>query len=386
MGKASRRKQRSGVRPAGAGDLSRRVREHESSVADAYPGAWMALARFREGRDPDTGREIPEARDAWWPSWCWLPQEAANAVVERHALAPQVITDGELRTRPAAMVMIGLATWRQTRTIYRLDPDLFAALLDTDLRDKLPAQAFQRLPEWGVYVTFPPITNEMSGDVHGMFAWLNYDLTVNRPELHLLADHGDGQLLPITLYLDRPTIGESLLDMTASMLANLVEPTGLHDIRTGGDPAVVQVWRDRAEQARGELMVNPVAAMEGLRPVVDAMLSALLYLCADEPDIIDPDEPPETAAWTPRPPYGSTRVKLWEVGYRVGSTIRAGADRDRNAPTARHAGPRPHVRRAHWHHYWTGPRNQPDERKLVLRWVHPTLVGGPTIIDTIRDV
>lgn len=36
---------------------------------------------------------------------------------------------------------------------------------------------------------------------------------------------------------------------------------------------------------------------------------------------------------------------------------------------------RPHMRKAHWHHYWTGKRGTPD-RKLVLRFLMPTLVGG----------
>jgi hypothetical protein len=35
-----------------------------------------------------------------------------------------------------------------------------------------------------------------------------------------------------------------------------------------------------------------------------------------------------------------------------------------------------HMRRAHWHHYWTGPRDQPENRKIILHWVAPTFVSG----------
>lgn len=31
---------------------------------------------------------------------------------------------------------------------------------------------------------------------------------------------------------------------------------------------------------------------------------------------------------------------------------------------------RPHVRRAHWHHYWVGE----GRTKLEVRWIEPTLV------------
>lgn len=35
---------------------------------------------------------------------------------------------------------------------------------------------------------------------------------------------------------------------------------------------------------------------------------------------------------------------------------------------------RPHIRRAHWHHFWCGPRD--GERELVCHWIPPTLVKG----------
>lgn len=35
-----------------------------------------------------------------------------------------------------------------------------------------------------------------------------------------------------------------------------------------------------------------------------------------------------------------------------------------------------HMRRAHWHHYWTGPRDQPENRKIILHWAAPTFVSG----------
>lgn len=44
---------------------------------------------------------------------------------------------------------------------------------------------------------------------------------------------------------------------------------------------------------------------------------------------------------------------------------------------------RPHVRRAHWHHYWVGE----GRSKIVLRWINTTLVNandgeiGTTIIN-----
>ena len=35
---------------------------------------------------------------------------------------------------------------------------------------------------------------------------------------------------------------------------------------------------------------------------------------------------------------------------------------------------KPHMRKAHWHHFWTGSKEDPDNRQLVVRWVPPTFV------------
>jgi hypothetical protein len=46
----------------------------------------------------------------------------------------------------------------------------------------------------------------------------------------------------------------------------------------------------------------------------------------------------------------------------------------------------PHVRAAHWHHFWKGPRD--GARELVLRWLPPILVKMDEAPDlaTVRSV
>ncbi len=43
---------------------------------------------------------------------------------------------------------------------------------------------------------------------------------------------------------------------------------------------------------------------------------------------------------------------------------------------------RTHTRRGHWHHFWTGSKSKPESRKVVLRWLHPMLVGRSDEPDT----
>lgn len=53
------------------------------------------------------------------------------------------------------------------------------------------------------------------------------------------------------------------------------------------------------------------------------------------------------------------------------------------------ASPSPHIRRAHWHSYWMGPRQEghPD-RKPVLKWLPPIPVAMDKgdIVPTIHSV
>jgi len=68
------------------------------------------------------------------------------------------------------------------------------------------------------------------------------------------------------------------------------------------------------------------------------------------------------------------------VGVRMGAALRrAKMSAPRDTPEAggegkQRSSPRAHVRRAHWHGYWTGPRD--GEQKFVLKWLSPVLVGG----------
>jgi hypothetical protein len=80
--------------------------------------------------------------------------------------------------------------------------------------------------------------------------------------------------------------------------------------------------------------------------------------------------------------FPPAQPRIWETGYRIGATIRLGLALAQNGGeragdshgTKPHARPRPHLRHAHWHHYWTGPMK--GERQSVLRWLHPILVAA----------
>jgi len=72
-----------------------------------------------------------------------------------------------------------------------------------------------------------------------------------------------------------------------------------------------------------------------------------------------------------------------EVGFRIGSSLRE-YGRSVSRGDGSGATVRPHVRRAHWHRFWTGPMG--GDRKLVTKWLHPCLVGVGEVQTTLHKV
>ena len=124
---------------------------------------------------------------------------------------------------------------------------------------------------------------------------------------------------------------------------------------------------------------------EGLSLVKKA-LSLVLYICSDDAEIRDRDTPD----WEPGFPrskvtkgrerlFPADRNRIVDVGKELGVMLREGATQDKQSvPTGRTV--RPHMRRGHWHGFWTGPRKvNRDQQKLVLKWLPPLFVHGKNV-------
>lgn len=336
--------------------------QHAASLARRYPGCWRHIDALRSQR----GRMLPD-----WPTWCFVPMAGTYAIVAG---------GGDLRPDDARLgdmvSMAALAAWRTTQLVYRYDVDLLDALAGRDVPDRLPSDALRRLPTWCPYVTWHQprriaLKNERTGDayerdVHGYYVWLEYDVNESRPELRWLLDLDD-RLLPVILHLDRATIGEAIESMLEVAERNA-----------------------RSESAAP---FDRVVVASAYRQMLSMLLPTTLYLCADNADVdpgaLAPQFPTPTKTrdgWRLFPPG---TVTAWDVGIRIGAALRAAAqshDEQQGAGGPR-TRPRAHVRRAHWHHFWTGPRS--GTRELVVHWLPPVtvnLVPGARLPVTVRPV
>jgi hypothetical protein len=335
-----------------------RARTILETVGRAYPGAWAAIDGFRAGR----GRDLPG-----WPEWCYCPLAGAYAIVSGGG-ANQVPVE-----RVHHVGIVGaLSAWRMTQGIYRVDPALYAALVDTPLDRDLPREPLYRLPEWCVYVETPDLRWGGERPVHGVWAHLEADTGGGADELRLVLDtartpaealdteHG---CVPLPLILGEGSIADALSRVVAS----------------------------GARRARAHGLDPPAELGEALAvaPALWPIVSLLLYLCDEDAEIDGPGRPGNPGPKRTR--RGGWRLfaadgpMVWDVGVRLGAALRAayqGAETEqRETDSAGRARPRGHVRRAHWHTYAAGEGRQ--ERRL--RWLPPIAVNLPSTDELVRS-
>jgi hypothetical protein len=272
--------------------------------------------------------------------------------------------------RPAS-VLATLSAWRMTQGIYRYDPALYDALIDTPVDAGIPADVIRQLPEWCIYIETPGLTvptREQPLPLHGTWAWLDHARGADHDTLTLLLD-ADGADLTVTHV---PLVG-SLEAAVQSVLAE---------------------WRDA--YARGNATRLPpldyaAQATRTLAPI----LSLVLYLCTQADQLTRRGQPAVPA--NPEPTrtrrhgwrlFAADGPREWDVGARIGAALRAAYAREETggdaAPTGRHV--RPHVRRAHWHTILSGRRKRDDgtpipaaDQRRELRWMPPI----PIAVDDI---
>ena len=92
--------------------------EHLTAAGKLYPNAWPLVDEFRQ----DRGKGLPN-----WPNWCFLPMSAFYAIVS---------ADAKVERLPLKLIgdvarLSALGTWRISQGVYRFDPDLAKALIDS---------------------------------------------------------------------------------------------------------------------------------------------------------------------------------------------------------------------------------------------------------------
>lgn len=232
--------------------------------------------------------------------------------------------------------------WRQTKLIYEFDKTLVEELnAQTDLA--VASEMLKRLPFECAYIMTPNLFSYNDEPVDGFMCLKRHDVL---QILFVARNKKDGTTNEglLDIHLDAKTLEESdKLSQEASIRRGLISG---HTPSTHTGNGIIQL---------------------------------LLYLCAANADI--KERRPTTAPTKTSKATDKRPVRRWDVGIRVGATIKRNrsyvARTTQIADHKQHARPRPHLRRGHWSHFWTGKRDSAD-RERVLKWIEPVYINADT--------
>lgn len=252
--------------------------------------------------------------------------------------------------------------WRGSKQILRFDEDLTRALKEQDLSGAIPTDALRHMPFETFFADCPLRRGNTSGAIESMGAWFFLSVSPEgEPGLYIVYLDRDGTLTTLCLSLSCDTIEEAvdeLIEADTVLLRKLDE--------------------------EGSVMVTgSLPSPDETRRIVTEAVNLLLYVCSDNADLRVTRKASVSQPTGKR--AGLSTAGRIEVGTRVGAALRAsvGSSAERGGTGVSKA---PHMRRAHWHAFWTGPRD--GERALVVKWIPPIAVNadlGP-VETTLRPV
>jgi hypothetical protein len=309
-----------------------------TQAAKRYPGCWNALEQWRNNivTDPNV------------PAYCFVPSTFCDMALHQ-------ILGSRNYSMHDVYCLTGLAAWRVTQGIYRFNDDLYNELVQMEV-GALPADVLNKLPEWCIYL-------ELKEDwATGAFVYIDRNMNGGLEQLSILLVTGEGDFERLVPYF---------IPLSGSLMDGILKQKEFieqHFAKTG--------------RAAPEYKVKSVFKC------LSSIASMALYICCVNADISGTPVRPK-AVKTKRGPrwFPPDKPTMWEVGYRVGPvlgrSLRLASEREQELGRA---GVRPHVRRAHHHHYWVGT----DENKeKILKWLSPIFVNVETPEDlatTIRPV
>jgi hypothetical protein len=251
--------------------------------------------------------------------------------------------------------------YRMTQQVISFDPTVSellegdkgskAALL-SDSGEPLPTELLGRLP----FETFVIVPNAGSVSSYLVNCIRGWGSSPGQMYLNVVArvlmDDGLVHQIPACAMLDE---GRSLVD-TIEFTLGLFQQTGV------GEVAEVEDYHRQVTST-----------------ILASVMPYLLYLCAENREVDGDFDAAPKVAMTKKGErlFARQSPNVLTAGFRIGTAIRQYQGGD-DAPVdgagsgIRHT---PHLRKAHWHTFWKGPRLEPAKRQRILHFLPPIPVN-----------
>ena len=324
-------------------------------LTNKYPDCWDTIEVFRESRK--TG-EIP------WGDRCYVPIGGTQAIVKEHGNEIFMIDLNSQDYKESitdATLMAAIAPWRRYKQIYTFKPELEYALREQAYDCEIPVEIFDSLPYPGIYIQTTTFEDE-----DGFFVHLEYDMNRNEYELRLTIIQNDGQISAPSVHLkENGTIMDGLNEYVRIMKLN----------NCGLVPEIDTVDAD--------MLYDDIAGR----------IQLVLYLCAQNKEV-KPDPVQEKIVRTPKDPSmikdKYREIKKYICGEEISETLKVYRRKINTTGESKKSSgiytpscsiasssKRPHMRRAHWHHYRTGA----GRANLILKWLPPMMIHEGEMVE-----
>lgn len=239
--------------------------------------------------------------------------------------------------------------WRNTLGIYRIDADIFGQIIKSPIPDDTPSTVFERLPEWCVYMDLPAdamgaVTGSGRRAVIAGF-WALFDVQ----------NVAGKQQRVLNLVLDIDESVKTTHDAYQPLLVPIRDDMTIRQ-------AVLSVFDGMSHHVNDALIRRSNAERE--MEVITHLLSLLLWLCAEEPDISNIKGEPISGEQLRLPKYQVNKKTgafvppsqpiIYNIGKRLGGEVRHFNDNISAGDSRISSRKRPHIRRGHWHGVWSG--------------------------------
>lgn len=323
--------------------------ELTKKMGEKYPGCWDMIEMMREGKE--TGK-LPS-----WDDICYVPI-AATFPITSHGKEEEVLSFRNLEAIIDAGMLAALAPWRLYKQIFEFATETEEILFYQASDCAIPIEVLRNLPYPCIYIKIKTMT-----DVDGAFVFIENDMNTNRLELRIMVVENDGDyILPIVIHL---TPGGTIKDGIEEMKkeANRVKN------ELGLDRLVISKYRMNKEST--EFIVN----------YASLIVQLILYICAQNKEVeLDADQEKIYKAPASEK-YVKDRyseIRKYNCGETIAKQIRGTYGKNvvsitymKQKSSEQGSTKRPHVRRGHWHHYWTG---RGEKKELILKWQSPTFI------------
>ena len=304
-----------------------------TEAARRYPNCWRAID------------EVRSHAQFHFPAHIFLSSVMENGIL-------RALLGAEKFSLHDVNCLTGLAAWRATQGVYRIDSNLYDELVEMDV-GQLPAEVFFRLPEWCIYIE---LQNEFW---HGVFAYIDFKSNPEQFLSLLLVRDGDyGNLQPISFPLEG-SLKDAILQHKDFINKHVVAKTG----------------RESNYDAKSSYQH------------MTRIVSLVLYICSTNAELSGVPIRPKSVKTKHGPRwFPPAKQTVWEVGYRTGPALGRALRLVKEHSEQSGVTVRPHIRRAHWHHFWTGTK---ETRQLILKWMPPIFVNvekPEDLVTTIRPV